>query len=66
MEIDFLTKQYEISKQLVEVMQRDFDTHYKSVQLMTETCASLIQKLEERDAVIHDLRQQLAEAQKHA
>lgn len=66
MENNFLRQQFEISKQLVEVMQRDFDTHYKSVQLMTDTCASLIHKLEERDRIIDELRKQLAEAQKHA
>lgn len=66
MEIEFISKQYEISKQLVEVMERDFNTHYKSVQLMTETCASLIQKLQERDAEIQRLRQQLSEARSHA
>jgi predicted nucleic acid-binding protein len=62
MENGFLRQQFEISKQLVEVMERDFDTHYRSVQLMTDTCESLLKKLEERDALIADLRQQLNEA----
>lgn len=66
MDTHFLQRQLDISRNMVEIMERDFKMHYASVQLLSQTCQSLIHKLEERDAEIFNLRAELIELRKKA
>jgi|GEM_PF-5194931 hypothetical protein len=52
----FLEKQIEISERLFLVMKKDFEERHQQEDLLGQTAVSLIHKLEERDAVISDLR----------
>lgn len=64
MDKHFLQRQLDISKTMVDLMERDFKMHYASVQLLSQTCQSLIHKLQERDDEIFNLRSELIELRK--
>jgi hypothetical protein len=52
----FLEKQIEISEKLFLMMKKDFKERHQQESVLESTAVSLIHKLEERDAVISDLR----------
>lgn len=51
-----LEKQIEISERLFLMMKKDFHERHQQEELLERTAVSLLHKLEERDALITDLR----------
>lgn len=52
----FLERQIDISERLFLMMKKDFEERHKQEHVLALTAESLLHKLEERDAVIADLR----------
>ena len=59
--IEFVQKQLEASERLFNVMMQDHKERMHSTTVLAETNYSLMKKLEERDAVIAELRAKLAQ-----
>ena len=59
--MDFIAKQIEISERLFNLMKEDHKTRMSEIQHWGAVMTSLLNKIEERDQLILELRQKLEE-----